>query len=79
MSAESQESTVIQPKVMGTAHPKAFASPKIGSTGKIVMDNPTESEDECQAHNASDIEPGSGIKSWERPEHRVVSAALNVP
>jgi len=42
------------------------------------LDNPNESEDECEADDESDTESCSGIKVSESPEHRVVSAAPNV-
>jgi len=43
------------------------------------LDNPNESEDQCEAVYESDIEPCSGIKALESPDHRVVCAAPNVP
>jgi hypothetical protein len=43
------------------------------------LDNANDSEDECEADDESDIEPGSGITASESPQHRVVSAAQNVP
>jgi hypothetical protein len=43
------------------------------------LDNPNVREDECEPDDESDTEPCKGIKASESPEHRVVSAAPNVP
>jgi hypothetical protein len=43
------------------------------------LDNPYESEDECEADDESDIAQFSGFKGSESPEHNFVSATLNVP
>jgi len=43
------------------------------------LDNPNESEDNCEADNESGTELSNGIKASESPEHRVVSAAPIVP
>jgi len=40
--------------------------------------NPKESEDSCEADDESNIEPDNGIMTSKSPEHRIVSATLNV-
>jgi hypothetical protein len=41
--------------------------------------NPNDSEDDCPADIASDIEQGCGIENLECPMHRDLSATPNVP
>jgi len=42
------------------------------------LDNPNESEDDCEADIKSDIEPDNGIKDPESPEQQDVCAAPNI-
>jgi hypothetical protein len=42
------------------------------------LNDPGESEDNCEADDESDIERGTGITDSEQPQHRVVSAATTV-
>jgi len=44
-----------------------------------VLDNPNESEDDCEAPDQSDIQSGNGNTALESPEHRIVIIAQNVP
>jgi len=43
------------------------------------LDNPNQSEDDCEGNDQSDVELGNVIEASERAAHRVVSAAPNVP
>jgi len=42
------------------------------------MDNPNENEDNCEADEESDIEPGNVIQASDTPEYYIVSAGPNV-
>jgi len=43
------------------------------------LDNPDGSEDDWEVDDNSDLELDNGIDALESPEHRVVSAAPNIP
>jgi len=43
------------------------------------LDNPNESEDDCEADNESDVDQDNAMENLESPEKRNVSAAPNVP
>ena len=64
---------------MRIAHPKTFPTLKIPLTAMEIWIIQIESEDNCEVDDESDIEPCTGIKAWECPEHGVVSTAPNVP
>jgi len=42
------------------------------------MDIRNKREDDCEADDESNMEPGDGITASESPKHRVLSAALHV-
>ena len=43
------------------------------------MNNPNQSEHDCEADHESDVELGDGIKASESPDHLDESATPNVP
>jgi hypothetical protein len=59
--------------------PESISDTENWLTSKDDLDHPTERENECEADDKSDIEPCSGLKPSESPDHLVVHAIQNVP